>query len=102
MDQLHGKGVWRRSVRSPSENGRGVGGRAPADAEQPVGEAIGLATCVTVAPDQLSEASQILDQHDLQRDRGGPEFADRQRLDQLICNRSTARANTSSTRPPGE
>ena len=84
MHQLDGKGVRQWPVGTASEDGRGRLGRTAADAEQSIRKAIGLATRGAAHSDQLGEASQVLDQHDLQSDRGCPEFADGEGLNLLI------------------
>ena len=52
--------------------------------EQPVGELFGVVTFATRDRDLLGEPPQVLDEHDAQRDRDGPQLADREGLDGLV------------------
>ena len=76
------RGSGARSVLG--EHGRHRLGGASAGAQQAVGEGVRLLPRGAAVHDPLGQASEVLDQHDPQRDRDRPEFADRQRLDLLI------------------
>ena len=53
--------------------------------QAPIRQRIGLLARVEARDNVLRQAAQILNQRDTKRDRDGPEFTDRQRLDTLIC-----------------
>ncbi len=65
---------------------RGVERRALVEAgrEGTVGERVGLRGGAARAVELVGDASQILDEDDAQRDRDGPQLADRQQLDGLV------------------
>ena len=65
------------------DDGDGLGGSSPGP-EQTVGEAVRHGARRAALRNLLREASEILDQHDPQRDRHRPEFADGERLHLLI------------------
>ncbi len=52
--------------------------------EEPVGERIGISAGTASGRDLVRQPAKILDENDAQRDRYGPQLADRQRLDALI------------------
>ncbi len=61
--------------------------RAAPDASSRSASASALARALSSGRDLIREPAQIFDQHDAQRDRDGPQLADRQRLDALIGER---------------
>ncbi len=56
----------------------------PPEAQRAVGYGVGAAAKTLPLDDLLGRAAEVLDQHDAKRDRHGPQFTDRQRLDALI------------------
>ncbi|WP_258401279.1 hypothetical protein [Burkholderia multivorans] len=63
--------------------------RLAALAEQAIRERVGVESRAPVVDDLIREPSQVLDQHDPQRDRHRPQFADRQRFHGLIGKHET-------------
>ena len=59
-------------------------GHEIAHAQQPVGHGVGLLAFGAAAHDADGRASEILHQHDAQRDRHSPQLADAERLDVLV------------------
>src|SRR5216684_3009806 len=57
---------------------------AVARTEQAIGKTIGLLARLAAVNDQFGEPPEVFDQHDPQRDRNCPEFADRQWLYILV------------------
>ena len=84
MHELDRKRFRKRPRGAVGEHDRGRFRSAPADAQQSIRDPIGLVSRDPALRDLLREPSQIFDQHDLQRDRSRPKFADHQRLDRLI------------------
>ena len=84
MHELHGECRGKGSVPCLAKTIEGGFRDMSADAQQPVGRRVGIVPRGPAARDLLREPSQILDHHDLQRDRYGPELADRQRLHILV------------------
>ena len=73
----------RRALMGGKDDGDGLGGASPGP-EQSVGEVVRLVARRAALGNLLSEASEILDQHDPQRDRHRPQFANGERLHLLI------------------
>ncbi len=84
LDELDGKGPRQRRVIELLQHRVRRLRRAAIDAEQPVRQSVGFPTRRKAVCDSLGGAPQVLDEHDSQRDRDRPEFADGQRLDMLI------------------
>ncbi len=83
LQQLDRERGSQRSFQAP-QHGVGRLGVAAADTEQPVGQRVGLVPGCLGIDDVVRQTPQILHQHDPQRDRDRPEFADRQRLHALV------------------
>ena len=62
-----------------------------AHAQEPVGQGIRLLAGIPAHHNAPSRASQIFYEHDPQRDRDCPQFADRQRLNALIGTNESAK-----------
>ena len=84
VHQLDGECVRQRRAFALREHTRRRFGGAAASTQQAVGETIRLLPRGTAVHDQFGDASEVFDQHDPERDRDRPEFADRQRLHFLI------------------
>jgi hypothetical protein len=84
MDQLHGECRRERRVPLlPFRQRRGI--RHPAiHAQESIRDEVGFLPCRAADDDALRDAAQVLDQHDAQRDRHGPQFTDGQGFDGLV------------------
>ncbi len=84
MHELNGERFGkRRALMGEKDDGDRFGGPFPGS-EQPVGQAVRHITRRATLRDLLREASEILDQHDPQRDRHRPKLANGERLHLLI------------------
>ena len=84
VHELDGECVRQRRAMPIREHHRHRFGGAAARAQQAVGESVRLLPRGAAVHDLLGEAPEIFDQHDPERDRDRPEFADRQRLHLLV------------------
>ena len=84
MHELHGKRARQRLDAPSGKYDRGRFDGPSTDPEQTIGGRVGLVALDAADRDLPGKAAEIFNQNDLQGDRGGPEFADRQRLDFLI------------------
>ena len=84
LDQLHREGGHERGVADPLQGRQGRVGRAVGESEDGIRDRVGFLTRDAPADDDLGEATEILDEHDPQRDRHRPELADGERLDALV------------------
>ena len=84
LQQLDGERRRQRLVVPFPQHGRQRFRQRCVDAEQPVGQPVGLLPYSPSARDQFRRAPQVLHQHDAQRDGNGPQLADGQRLHALV------------------
>ena len=84
LDQLHRELPRQGSLLETPQGRAREHALAVAGFQQAVGQGIGLPARDPAADDQLGSPPQVLDEHDPQRDRDGPELADRERLHALI------------------
>jgi hypothetical protein len=81
LHEVHHEGGGQRGGFEPLEGERAAG--PSAEPEQLVGQRVGPEPRRAALHDSLGQAPQVLDEHEPQGDRDGPELADRQGLDPL-------------------
>ena len=84
LDELHGEGRGQPLLLDARQRRGCVRRRPSTEAEQPVGEHVGLLARRPVPHDPLREPPEVLDQEDAQRDGDRPQLPDRERLHALI------------------
>ena len=81
MHELDREGLGKRPGAKAREDDRRRLRGAPAHSKQPIRKAVSLVTRGAADRDLARESPQIFDQHDLQRQRYCPKFADRKRIE---------------------
>ena len=84
MHELHSEVVGYRRAQAFGEHRSGGFGLAIVETQKAIGEGVSLPAFDLALTDAHGEAAEIFDQHDPQRDRKRPQFADGERLNLLI------------------